>query len=310
VGRYSFVLVLVAAVIPVAAASPPDDADVLRGQIAFAANPDERGALGLQLFVARADGSEVRRLTRMRGDTSPSWSPRGLYVTFARIQTPESAIFRIAASGEGLRQLTPLKLGFDSPDWAPAGGRIAAVAGNPFAKPPSADHIYVMRADGRKRRRITNTASDDMDPAWSPDGTRIAFSRDKSGTTSDHNFGELYVISADGRRIRRLTSTPLADEYGPAWSPDGTRIAFWRRDETGDSIVLINVDGTNERRLSPDPSDEQWPAWSPDGTHIAFVKDILTLKAGEIWVMNSDGSDRRKLIDGPYSDPWEPDWGP
>jgi Tol biopolymer transport system component len=184
----------------------------------------------------------------------------------------------------------------ESPDWAST-GRIAFV--RLF---PTETEIYSLESNGHDLRRLTHTRGEDDDPAWSGDGQHIAFSSDRAG-----NF-EIYVMNADGGDLRRVTTSRGADEYGPAWSPDGTRIAFWRRKDDGDSIVVINSDGTNEHTISGRRRDTEFPAWSPDGESIAYVRDDESLDMAHIWVMRSDGSEKHKLIDGPFSEPMELDW--
>src|SRR5205814_9520420 len=82
--------------------------------------------------------------------------------------------------------------------------------------------IYVMNADGSGQRRLTRNPAKDVSPAWSPDGRRIAFARDRGSTKPS---SDIYVMNADGSRLRRLTRSP-ANDVSPAWSPNGRKIVF------------------------------------------------------------------------------------
>ena len=150
---------------------------------------------------------------------------------------------------------------------------------------------------------LTNNAATDDQPAWSPDGTKIAFTSDREGNT------DIYVMNVDGSSPTRLT------KYGPpwevglaAWSPDGTRIAYFEEicdpppDGCGGSTQIMNADGSNDHGVVAGGSR---PAWSPDGSRIAFG-------TGQIWVLSLDGSGHIQVIDprdigGQHI---EPDWSP
>jgi len=96
-------------------------------------------------------------------------------------------------------------------------------------------------------------------------------------------------------------TTRLADGRGPAWSPDGTRIAFGRfSNDEGFTLWVMNADGSAVRSLGVGLG----PVWSPDGTRIAFSTSPIDL--GDLWVMNADGSGRKKL-DGGLGRTWSPD---
>jgi Tol biopolymer transport system component len=148
----------------------------------------------------------------------------------------------------------------------------------------------------------------DQQPAYSPGGTMIVWSRD---TTPDDPFddaGDLYLMDADGSNIRRLTNTTAA-EYTPTFSPDGARIAFSANRANADNfdIYSMNLDGSDLRRLTSDPAIDYDPSWSPDGTQIAFVSD----RAGnpEIYRMNTSGGGLyRVTIDARFD--LEPSWSP
>src|SRR5215216_908773 len=120
--------------------------------------------------------------------------------------------------------------------------------------------------------------------------------------------GEIYVMNADGTGQTNISNNPAFD-YGPSWSPDGTKIIFASdRDAiTNRDLYVMNADGSNPTRLTNDPEDETWPSWSPDGTKIAFQSQ----SEGEnevIYVMNADGSEQTRLTDDQGGQPsWSPD---
>ena len=157
-----------------------------------------------------------------------------------------------------------------------------------------------MQADGSNVHRLTDNSADDAFPAWSPDGSRIAFYSDRDG---DY---EIYVMDADGSNVRRLMDNSTSD-VTPAWSPDGAQIAF-RSDRDGNwEIYVMDADGSNVRRLTDNGAEESFPAWSPDGTQIAFRSDRDG--DGEIYVMDADGSNVRRLTDNSATD-WSSAWSP
>lgn len=125
--------------------------------------------------------------------------------------------------------------------------------------------IYVMNADGSGVIRLTNDFGHDSEPAWSPDGRRIAFSSDRDGDW------DIYVMNADGSDVRRLTDNSDADSQ-PAWSPDGQRIAFVSDRDGDGEIYVMNADGTEVRRLTDNSAWDGNPVWSPDGRLIASAR--------------------------------------
>src|SRR5919108_5410309 len=102
------------------------------------------------------------------------------------------------------------------------------------------------------------------DPSWSPDGKRIAFTANVSGSL------DVYVAPRRGGTPKRLTKGRANDAL-PTWSPDGRRIAFVS-DRGGDvEIYVMNTDGSHQRRLTHSRGVDTSPAWSPDGTQLAFA---------------------------------------
>ena len=173
--------------------------------------------------------------------------------------------------------------------------------------------IYVMNADGKNQRRLTNNGFYNTDPSWSPDGTRIAFVSEREGNFAGKRK-HIYVMDADGKNQRKLSRNPFA-EWDPAWSPDGTHIAFTSDVDFHRHIYVTDAtNGKNLRRIGPHKRVGWHPSWSPDGKRIAFTSwsnlEVIGLGNYEIYVMDADGSNQQRLTQNPghESDPsWSPD---
>jgi Tol biopolymer transport system component len=166
----------------------------------------------------------------------------------------------------------------------------------------SGEEIFLVNPDGSDVRCITNSAGDDRDPSWSPDGSRIAFSSKRDGNW------QIYVMDADGSNQIRVTVDNLHNDM-PSWSPDGKQILYQSSPGKGTSIRLVNIDGTNDQALTKysDKREDLYPHWSPDGQSIVFSSFGGGSTAG-IYVMHPDGSDIHLLKAGPLHNPvWSPD---
>src|SRR5262249_37660892 len=128
------------------------------------------------------------------------------------------------------------------------------------------------------------------DPMLSPDGTKIVFC-----STKETQYFQIFVMNSDGSAAKRLTNIKTGDACGPAWSRDGKKIAFHAfglmNPRRNPEIWVMDADGTNQKRLVDHGLD---PSWSPDGKRIAFASNRLD-NIFQIYVMNSDGSDVRRL---------------
>jgi Tol biopolymer transport system component len=203
-----------------------------------------------------------------------------------------------AATGAGLRPPN------DQPrSRVIANGRIAFVF---FRDEGPTSDICTMNSDGSDRRPLTSSQGDERNvgPAWSPDGTRIAFVRTHGKHGSSQFTSQILVMNADGSDQKSLTEAGEWDSSF-AWSPDSTQIAFDTIVVEDASrhyqILVMNADGTNLRQLTHSAEGDTSPRWSPDGTKIAF------LRRGALAVMNADGSDQ-KTIGKPYTPfVWSPD---
>jgi TolB protein len=217
-----------------------------------------------------------------------------------------SDIVVTTVDGTRRRRLTPRGF-YSDPVWSPDGSKIAFVG----LRRDDAD-IYVVDADGTGRRKLARAVSGTPNPygvpkprpnpAWSPDGGKIAFTSYGDGNE------DIYVVDVDGGGLVNLTRSRGTDRK-PVWSPDGRQIAF-RGDRDGNGeVYVMNADGSAQRRLTRNPAPDNGPVWSPDGRRILFQRAL-----GDIWVMNRDGSGQQNLTPdvrpARIARDWSPAWSP
>jgi len=170
--------------------------------------------------------------------------------------------------------------------------------------------IWKMRADGSELNQLTENPAYDRAPAWSPDGTRIAFKSDRSGPR-DFAF-DIFVMDTDGSNVVQITTHPETDEQ-PSWSPDGSALTFFSARDGNHEIYVVRLDGSPPVNISNYLDSDVNPKWSPDGRTIAF----RSLFRGQppvfvgIYLMDPDGSNVR-LVPTPQLVPsrgvaWSPD---
>ena len=142
------------------------------------------------------------------------------------------------ADGSGVTNLTNHSSGDGAPAWSPDGAKIAFTS----VRSGNFGDIYVVNVDGSGVTNLTNHSSGGYHPAWSPDGAKIAFTSVRSGNLGDssHNFGDIYVVNVDGSGVTNLTNHSSSN-YHPAWSPDGTKIAFQSDRDGNPEIYVVTV---------------------------------------------------------------------
>jgi hypothetical protein len=145
----------------------------------------------------------------------------------------------------------------------------------------------------------------DRHPAWSPDGSLIAFASPRSAATLD-----IYTASAEGgAQIKRLTTDP-ADDWDPNWSPDGSTIVFVSKRSGDAQLFLMDADGGHQRLLDLGPGVYDDPAFSPDGQWLAFTRRDSPTANKALYVARSDGSEMRRVTHagvGEADMTWSPD---
>ena len=226
--------------------------------------------------------------------------------TLPEVELPAAdRLYTATADGRGQKPLFD-DPGFNhwGPAWSPDGQRVV-FSRNPQTGPVSPGSprsaLYIANFDGTDLRPLTNNGRNNFLPAWSPDGSRIAFISGTLGWDSH----EVYVINADGSGETNLTANDV-QEYGVAWSPDGNRIAFGTKLDGDMQIFTMNPDGTDQRPL-PTPAAGMAPSWSPDGAQIVFASE----RSGnaDIYVMDANGGNQRPLVTGEAWD-YLPFWSP
>ena len=254
----------------------------LSGRIAFDRNFD--------IWTMDADGGDPVRLTDHPGeDFDPAWSSDGAMIAFRSHRDGNEEVYVMRADGSGLRNLTSSPTSDYSPSWSPDGTRIA------FATDRDADSggndIYTVEPDGTGLMRLTSGGGIDEYPSWSPDGSKIAFAC-SGGRRLPEGVAdfEICVMNSDGSDPVQLTDAPGLSDH-PAWSPDGSVIAFmttrdgwptlpdytppgYEEGEFGEyEIYMMNADGTDPRSVTRNGrEDEQFPTWSPDGRYLMFSR--------------------------------------
>jgi TolB protein len=221
---------------------------------------------------------------------------------------PNAELYSANPDGSDVRRLTTSPYGgvAQSPSVSPDGSRIAFQT---FSTGNNRAVLAFVNADGTGYSVPFDSGSqpwDDRAPSWSPDGQWIAFASTRPFNEAYH----VWVMHPDGTGLRQVTQ---GWGYAPDWSPDGTKLVYSGLGDNGNNAVwMVNLDGSNEHRVTSSAFSEDDPAWSPDGTQIAFARyttDFRVSNEHSLYLVNADGTnDHRVTFDATYDS--RPRWSP
>jgi len=292
---------------------PPVD---LAGQLAFVSDRDGNR----EIYVINADGSGLERLTTNSvPDEAPAWSPDGSQIAFASDRDRTPGVYVMAADGSNITRRTDGLL--SDLAWSPSGSEIA------FTLLDGQFHIATIDNTDETVTVVTTDPGFNAHPSWSPDGRQIAFVSDRDAYDFVYN---IYTMNADGTDQQLRTPGfgfwPNVPHYWhPAWSPDGSMIAFVYGNIVNASdmrfkVGVMSPTGVFIKDLAwagdiawTDLLDPGSLAWSPDGLGIAytFVDCDLVLRTGcskerSVRYVSLHGEQQSTIVTGGDSPSWRP----
>lgn len=228
---------------------------------------------GSSINTMNADGGNVTSvLTGNPWALVPSWSPDGMRLAFTSNATGDYQVYTMGADGSDVTQVTHAPSGttYVGPKYSPDGRQFAVALHRP-QDPKDVQDLWVMGITGSNLKRLTNGMNNAESRTWSPDGKQIAFNAVVRG------IGQIFVINADGTGLRQLTHNPgttpafapggifptMRGDVTPAWSPDGTRIAYASDIGGNFDIYTMKPDGSDVVQVTRTPQQELSVGWSP-----------------------------------------------
>ena len=269
---YALSVLLVLGIFSAAFAKSP-----VTAKIAFTSNRDGNP----EIYIMNPDGSEQTNLTQHNAvDYSPVWSPTGEQILFVSDRHGTRDLYLMNSDGTNVRKVFNKLVGRQHPTWSPDGKKFAYHRFNKLV-------IYIASSDGKNDEKLTNG----LWPEWSPDGTEIAF-------VADEKFAIIAerVLQVENSKIQiinlqtNVEETLLPEEklmLGPAWSPNGTKIAFsWVNPDAlpiagkdiGDTeaIYIVNRDGSGLKQIvDADDTAASNPTWAPQGNELVYEKKVF-----------------------------------
>lgn len=267
----------------------------------------------LFILIGSTDAqAQTQRLINTR-DMYPSVSADGTQVVFQSNRTGSNQIFIMNLDDSRPRQLGDFPLGAETPVFSPDGQRIVF---DVYVDENNND-VFIVNADGSDLKQLSDSPGYDGHPRWSADGQRIVFNSDRTSPDPDaawsDRWHEIFSMKADGSDVQQHTRCQAVCTFG-SLSPDGKTVLYrkvinatgfnWELGsiERNSEIFIANIDGSKEINISNNAAFDGWPVYSPDGSRIAFASNRSgPARTGQIWLMNTDGTQLLQLSKGPWS---------
>jgi Tol biopolymer transport system component len=239
---------------------------------------------GDDIFIMPANGGEAQRLTFDYASipSPPAWTRDGRWIVFSSTRNSIPTLWRIPASGGSPVQIPQVGVVTKGPAVSPRGDRLAY---DQILGSSSIWSIEIAKIGKQDfRMQVTASKGSNQVSEFSPDGMRIAFQSDRSGTM------EIWSCGRNGTNLVQLTKFGGAQSPGPPrWSPDSREIAFDSAFGEHSAIFLINAEGGLPRPLTKETSDNLNPSWSRDGKWIYFTSN--SSGKWQIWKMPAGGGE-------------------
>ncbi|TVQ09116.1 MAG: S9 family peptidase [Balneolaceae bacterium] len=291
-----------------------------------------------RIWMVPADGGEAIPMTAKGYSAgNPRWSPDGKYLSFtASRNSGQTQVWALNRLGGEAQQITDIKQGVSGYEWSPDGSRLLLMIRD--AKPEAEDgkknhpepyvidrlqfkrdyvgyldrrrvHLYVYTPGDSAAVQITSGDYDNSQPAWSPDGKRIAFVSNRTDNPDGNSNNDIWIVDADntdkGQNLVQVTTAP-GNDRAPAWSPDGRHITYVTVTDTSviwyatNHLAVIPAEGGTPRVLTESlDRNVSNPRFSPDGRSIWFILE----DAGESQLasIRPDGRNLNRVIAGQVS---------